>query len=59
MCHSALPTDGRYMQRKLNLLGSRKQRRHQYTILEGSNSEAADTYNSSMNYQDSSYIQGT
>ena len=51
----AATLDGRYMQRKLDywVAGSNEDAVY---YSPGSNGEAADTYNSSMNYQDGSYI---
>ena len=51
----AATLDGRYMQRKLDywVAGTNEDAKY---YSPGSNGEAADTYSSSMNYQDGSYI---
>lgn len=51
----AATLDGRYMMRKLDYWVAGTNENAQY-YSPGSNGEAADTYSSSMNYQDGSYI---
>ena len=51
----AASLDGRYMMRKLDYWVAGTNENAQY-YSPGSNGEAADTYSSSMNYQDGSYI---
>ena len=51
----AATLDGRYMQRKLDYWVAGTNEDAEY-YSPGSNGEAADTYSSSMNYQDGSYI---
>ena len=51
----AVTLDGRYMMRKLDYWVAGTNENAQY-YSPGSNGEAADTYSSSMNYQDGSYI---
>ena len=51
----ALTLDGRYMMRKVDYFIAGENENAEY-YAPGSNGEAADTYSSSMNYQDGSYI---
>jgi len=53
--NGALTLDGRYMQRKIDywVAGTNEDAKY---YSPGSNGEAADTYSSSMNYQDGSFI---
>lgn len=51
----ALTLDGRYMQRKIDYWVAGSNEDSEY-YSPGSNGEKADTYNSSMNYQDGSFI---
>jgi TonB-linked SusC/RagA family outer membrane protein len=51
----ALTLDGRYMQRKIDYWVANVNEDAEY-YAPGSNGEAADTYSSSMNYQDGSFI---
>ena len=51
----SLTLDGRYMQRKIDYWVAGTNENAEY-YSPGSNGEAADTYSSSMGYQDGSYI---
>ncbi len=53
--NGALTLDGRYMQRKIDYWVAGTNEDAEY-YSPGSNSESADTYSSSMNYQDGSFI---